>query len=238
MKSNSIIFRLTRACSPFAPLLALGVMVAFPLLLHHPKIDEQGILARHSQVASAVERAPWRIKQWNGDDVPVPNAGVEILRPNAILSRQFKNIHGGPSFTVMVIHCSDARDMEGHHPPVCYPANGWIEAARPSSCSVQVNARPMNMRVYEFYRPDDTLGIERKMRVFNCFILPDGQVTTEINAVDQVVKRYETSIQGAAQVIVAGPGDADFQASLDAVSELMSGLSDLLAVLGRRTGDS
>jgi hypothetical protein len=232
MKQRPLAIRIIRTVSPFSPLLALVIMAGLPLVLNHPKVDEKGIQARHMQVASAVAKAPWRINQWNGEDVPVPNAGVEILRPNAILSRRFRNILGGPAFSVMVIHCTDARDMEGHYPPVCYPANGWVEAASPGMCTIDVNGRPMDLRVYQFHRPEG-LGIDRSMRVFNCFVLPNGNIATEMTAVSQAVKRYETSIQGVAQVLVAGPGDADFESSLEAVSELLTGLSDLLAVLGR-----
>jgi hypothetical protein len=237
MKRRSLIITFNRKCVPFAPLLALVVMISFPLMLNHPALDEQSIQRRHMQVASAVAAAPWRIDHWYGEDVPVPKAGVEILRPNAILSRRFRDFNGGPPFTVMVIHCTDARDMEGHYPPVCFPANGWIEAAAPSQCTIKLNDAPMDLRVYQFFRPE-AMEIDRSMRVFNCFILPDGQVATDMVAVEQAVKRYETSIQGVAQVLVVGPGDAEFEASVTAVGELLTGLSDLLAVLGRQQGDT
>lgn len=225
-------FQLVRWLSPFSPLMALGALIALPQLLNHPAVDETRIRQRNQQVVAAFTHAPWRIGQWTGEPVEVPNAGVEILRPNAILSRRFKNFNGNLWFTVMIIHCTDARDMEGHYPPVCYRANGWDPVGEPTECTVVINDQVVRPRVYMFQRHAGPGALELT-RVFNFFVLPGGQITNDMDAVGKAVKSYESSIQGAAQILVAGPGTADFNEAVNAVGDLLAAHGDLLANLGR-----
>ena len=67
----------------------------------------------------------------------VPPEAQELLRPNAIFSRRFQR-PGEIGVHVLVVHCSDARDMIGHYPPICYPSSGWVSTItgnRPTSSS-------------------------------------------------------------------------------------------------------
>src|SRR5580658_8411121 len=63
-------------------------------------------------------------EQWTGTDVPVAAAATELLRPNTILSRDYVSQSTGQTATLLIVDCSDARDLQGHYPPRCYPAQG------------------------------------------------------------------------------------------------------------------
>src|SRR5688572_20190410 len=124
--------RWIKAVSPYSPLIALALIAILPIVLNHPPVDQSSIQARNRQVAAAFDQAPWRIGEWNAEPLKVLPAAVEILRPNAILSRRFKSLNDNFYFDVMIIHCTDARDMDGHFPPVCFPAHGWGPSDEPS----------------------------------------------------------------------------------------------------------
>ena len=115
-----------RALSESAPVLGLAALLVLPQLGRHESAAGVEVQARNAEVLTAIDAAPYRIGQWIGEDVAVPPAALEILQTNAILSRRFRHLTSGINANLLVVHCSDARDMQGHYPPVCYPANGWI----------------------------------------------------------------------------------------------------------------
>ena len=229
---TSPISNLLGALARSAPLLAALTLLGMPMLLAQSRPDQSSIQQRHTEVARAVADVPWRIGNYMGEDVAMPSAAVEILRPNATLSRQFRK-SGGPAYTLLVIHCTDARDMQGHYPPKCYPSNGWVNdpLRSESVCQVDVQGKPLDMRVYHYQRLEG-VGIHRRMRVFNCFVLPDGRIASDVSAVADAVGRYATSVRGIGQVQVVCPSDVDFEQSRKAVGELLSGVSSLIDVLG------
>ncbi|MFW6061969.1 MAG: exosortase-associated EpsI family protein, partial [Planctomycetota bacterium] len=81
----------------------------------------------HRRVAERIANIPYTIGDWKGEDVSVPRSAVELLQPNALCSRQYRNQKTGQVLSLLVVHCRDARDMTGHYPPVCYPAHGWTQ---------------------------------------------------------------------------------------------------------------
>ena len=82
---------------------------------------------------------------------------------------------------LLVVHCSDARDMHGHYPPICYPAHGWSSADRgePSECTVRVGHRDLRMRIYNFRRSSE-VGSTQRLRILNVFQLPDGTTSADL----------------------------------------------------------
>jgi hypothetical protein len=223
-----------RQAAAFAPLLTLLVLLLMPAGFSQAPADERALAVRNAQVRSAVGRAPWQIGHWVGSDEPVPAAAFEILRPNTILSRRFTDLRGGPPVKLLIVHCSDARDMQGHFPPLCYPANGWIEDRTEAGgeCTVLVGGRPIGMRLYNFHHMDG-LGAVRAQKVLNYFVLPDGTTASDISVVGTSGRKYATSIQGIAQVQVVTPGDMEIEQAKQAAGELLGGVSSILAVLGQ-----
>ena len=145
-----------------------------------------------------------------GEDVEVPASAVEILHPNAILSRRFRMLTGGATIHLLVVHCSDARDMQGHYPPICYPANGWLMAESDSNSEVEVTVLDdsFDLRLYNFRQMDDWGG-ERTIRVFNYFLLPNGETTIDLSKVNRLVERSGFSMQGVTQVQLVMTGNQD-----------------------------
>jgi len=83
-------------------------------------------------VRHAWDNAPKLVGDWIGSDVALPPAAIKLLRPNAALNRSYRNLITGEEVSILAVQCTDARDMEGHYPPNCYPGNGWnLESQAP-----------------------------------------------------------------------------------------------------------
>ncbi len=218
----------------FAPLIALALLLLLPEVSPEGFANSEGILARNAQVARVFRAAPYRIGNWLGEDVEVPSAAIEILRPNAILSRRFERLDGEMSVDLIIVHCSDARDMQGHYPPNCYPANGWHPCDREEQHEwvVLVGGQAIAMRVYSFRRIEGW-GSERTLRVFNYFLVPNGEMTSDFGVMRRLASRLALSVQGVAQVQVVMSGESSFQDSIEAAEELLSGFSSIMAVLAQ-----
>ena len=210
--------------------LTVGLLLILPVVIpNRTEVDEAG-LVRRARVKAAVEAAPSRISEWIGADITVPPAAVKLLHPNAILSRRFKPADGGPAVDLLLVHCTDARDMGGHYPPVCYRAAGWVQEDT-SGETLTLTGRALPLRVYRFSRAEGP-GVERRMRVLNVFILPDGTLTPEIRDIRKLSERLALSSQGVAQLQIITPIEMRLERALDAARELLEGMPDLLEALG------
>lgn len=218
----------------FAPLIALALLLLLPDTSPAGRVKNEAILLRNAQVARVFRAAPYRIGNWLGEDVEVPSAAIEILRPNAILSRRFERLDDEMSVDLIIVHCSNARDMQGHYPPNCYPANGWNPSDREEQHEwvVSLGEQATAMRVYSFRRIEGW-GSERTLRVFNYFLLPNGEITSDFGAMRRFASRLALSVQGVAQVQVVMSGEIPFQDSIEAAEELLSGFSSIMAVLAQ-----
>lgn len=156
--------------------------------------------AFHKQVEASLDAVPYRIGPWEGTDIPRPPAAQALLRPNAWLSRSFRDSAGDRQASLLVVQCRDTRDMQGHYPPVCYPANGWEAANQPTDEDVPLDGTPIRLRRYEFARR----GFDRQAQVviYSFFILPGKGFALDMDTVRQEAADYRTRSFGAAQVQV------------------------------------
>lgn len=152
------------------------------------------------QVADTVDELPYQIGPYLGVDVPVAPAAQEILRPNRLLQRRFTNPADGSSFDLLVVHCMDVRDMNGHYPPVCYPAHGWIEEGREPR-PVASPAGEIDARLYNFRRETEHLE-QRQIDILGFFVLPgeDQALTGSGQIIDRATRSRNTTRMGAAQL--------------------------------------
>ncbi len=212
------------------PALTAGLLLALPLTF--PNSASVGVAgrARQAAVAVAVAHAPYRIGPWVGVDIPVPPAATKLLHPNAVLSRRFERIDRGSSVSMLLVHCTDARDMRGHYPPACYPYSGWLfaDAKRGREMAVTVHGRPVPVRVYEFRRIGAD-GREMRIRVLSVFILPDGTLTPDIDQINSLSERIPLSVQGVAQMQIVTSAAMTDEETTAAAREIFEGMSQLWA---------
>jgi hypothetical protein len=214
-----------------APWLTAVVMLSFAAALPNRIAGTPQSQVRKAQLAQAMNDVPLLIDHWVGEDVPVPPEAQKLLRPNAILSRTYV-ASGGPALRLLIVHCSDARDMIGHYPPICYPSSGWIESPVGNADGVTINAGQCELpvRTYSFRRLRDR-GTEDAIRIFNAFILPDGTVARSIDEIDRQSERLEVSVQGVAQLQVITAQELPLDRAVAAVNELLGGMTPLFDAL-------
>ncbi len=220
-----------------APLLTIGILLAAPLLFPNRIVAEPGSAARRAAVAEAVRDAPVRIGPWVGTDLEFAPAAMRLLHPNAILSRRFERLgNGARDVHVLVVHCTDLRDMRGHWPPVCYPYTGWSYrdpegGRRGRDVPIEILGRTLPARVYEFRRIEAP-STERTIRVLDLFVLPDGVVTPEIERINKLSERQALAARGLAQIQVVTDLLTSEDEAVSAAREILEGMPGLLAALG------
>lgn len=137
--------------------------------------------------------------------VPVPSSQVDILALNAAISREYVRLGTFPTAaaTIFVAYCDDARSMEGHHPPVCYPASGWSLLGDSSEgFSVQhPRAEELKCTSYRFRKGDLELS------VVNGFFCAPNFFAATMEEAREVVKPSLLGGQGLFQfqILFQGP---------------------------------
>ncbi|MEO1278713.1 MAG: exosortase-associated EpsI family protein, partial [Planctomycetota bacterium] len=139
-----------------APLTAvvLAGMAAYSLASIRPGGASE---AYFRQVSQAIDALPMQIEGYIGRDRPPLPAAIEMLRPNRLVQREYADPVTGESFSVLIVHCGDVRDMMGHYPPVCYPSNGWEMDGTEAEEIVRTEGSPIPITRYD-KRVRDYLG--------------------------------------------------------------------------------
>lgn len=232
IQNGVIIRRLHQA----APLISLAAALILPKLLPHDSAGADYDGAALAAVAAAVESVPYRVDEWVGRDVPIPETARRLLRPNAMLSRRYVHLTTGRRIDFSIVHCSDSRDMLGHYPPACYPANGWLSTSNyvdevdvnhGSAVTLAWNDQSIPARMYHFSRGTDAAN-ESHIRIFNFFVLPDGTVTRDVEDVGLRVNWLGARVQGVAQIQILTDQHMTFDDSADAAGEILEGVKVLL----------
>lgn len=149
------------------------------------------------RVRDAIERIPYIVGPYIGADSEPTAAAIKLLRPNKILQRRYKDPATRKTVDLLIVHCADVRDMQGHYPPVCYPAHGWVgKAAEPSQMPIEGTLFPATY--YRFHRSVDQ--VEQRLRIVNFFILPDGRLLADDRDLEAVSKSRASAGLGSAQV--------------------------------------
>jgi exosortase len=152
----------------------------------------------HAAVRDAAMELPRRIGPWVGRDTEIPEAARALLRPNVMLSRRYQHERTGRSFELLLVQCADARDMEGHFPPVCYPAFGWNQADADPEV-FRLDGLSVAAMSYKFVRQSSG-GRRYGAWVTNIILLPQGRFATTMSEIRRLAGTYSDRFFGAAQV--------------------------------------
>ena len=217
-----------RAVAPVAlTLLLLGGTLVEKVVFHLPPADAAAYHARVRQIATEL---PYNIGPWLGTDTPIPPSAVALLKPNVIVSRQYRHVRTGRTASVLIVQCEDARDLIGHYPPVCYAAHGWsARGAAPVDRVLDGETIPITDYTFVSKRIDRT----SELRIANFMVLPDGQVCRNMDGVESAAQDYRRKFFGAAQVQIVTDASWDgferdelFQAVIAAVEPLLEAIRD------------
>jgi Protein of unknown function (DUF3485) len=160
---------------------------------------------------------------WTGRDTEVPAPAIQLLDPNAILSRDYVDDETKTMVSLLIVNCKDARYLQGHYPPNCYPAQGK-ELIRFNDHGISRSGEPrtwhlphMDISGMEYhFAPKSPTDQERV--VYNFFVMPrvptvtvshkelDGVICPDIGSVYTSGEDYQRRYYGAAEFqLVTGP---------------------------------
>jgi hypothetical protein len=155
--------------------------------------------AYFQKVAAAATATPASFGPWVSIDSPVPPAAITMLRPNVAVSREYTNLQTGQRATLLLVQCGDARDMQGHYPPVCYVNNGYRSvAARPRDWQLDGLSIQATEYTFSSTRPDDL----RSMIIYDFMILPNGRTCRDMSGIETIARNPRKHQLGAAQLQV------------------------------------
>lgn len=153
----------------------------------------------HERMRVLATQLPTAFGNWVGVEAPVPEAAQRILHANAIVSRGYHNLVTGEQASLLVVLVSDARDILGHFPPVCYPAQGWTRSGAVNREWTAVG-RPIYGVEYQFTR--DRLDGMSRLTVDNYLFLPGGRTCRGMEEVEAAAQSRLEKLYGAGQVQV------------------------------------
>lgn len=211
--------------APFLCAAALGAIVL------SRSIDAESIAgadAYHDRVKTAVSALPYRVGVWVGVDVDTTQEAVKLLKPNIILQRLYRDPATGRSFSLLVVHCKDTRDMVGHYPPVCYPAHGW-ERGDSHMTSFSTGGASSPAMTYEFNRVIQ--GVEKNMSIFSFFVLPDRRIVADMETLGKVAGTRAASQLGAAQVQIVGGEALSETERKEVIDEFIRAIEPMIRVV-------
>jgi hypothetical protein len=151
---------------------------------------------------------------WTGMDTDVPASATKLLRPNRILSREYLNDETKMAVSLLLVDCGDARDLQGHYPPNCYPAEGQ-KLLEKVPRTWHLPGMDISGMEYHFGPKSPTdLG----QVVYNFFVMPvapgrtvshkelDGVICPDIESVYTSGEDYQRRYYGAAEFqLISGP---------------------------------
>lgn len=206
--------------------LVLALSSAYAIGLSLP--DGSEAQAYHEQVALIAEDVPRQIGPWSAVDAELPEAAVALLRPNVLISRRYIDESTGRSFAMLIVQCADARDMEGHYPPNCYPSSGWTTVGK-KPVGVEIGAKQAEAVDYGFERvlQDGTDSI----RVVNLMLMPKEGFVTSMSSIRKLGGTVTDRYFGAAQMQFVFDSRWEAKERLAAVEEILAEIQPLIGTI-------
>jgi hypothetical protein len=199
--------------------------------------------------AAAIVAFPYVIDtptgSWSGKDTEMPTPAIQLLRPNAILSRRYKNEARNEFVDFLIVDCGDARDLQGHYPPNCYPAQGENELLDERKLRVW-HLPHMDITGVEYHFAPKSQTSDGKV-VFNFFVMPvvpdltvshkelNGIICPDISSVYLSGEDYQRRYYGATEFqLVIDPQIVKLQDRDQALIDLLTPNESLLKTLENR----
>lgn len=179
--------------APFAAMALLGLIALGAL--NRPAAKDAA--PYHDRIREAATGMPQHVGDWKGRESELPRSASHLLKPNVLRSRKFHNHTTGRRATFILVQCRDARDMTGHFPPRCYPANGWrLELKQSKEWQIGTLKIPGTEYIYTLR------GIEGTTRkaIANFMILPNGRFAANMKALNEAAEDHSRHHYGAGQI--------------------------------------
>lgn len=170
----------------------------------------------HARIMTMSLEAPTAFDGWASRPIDVPPSAVELLRPNAMLSRQFRDPATLRHASILVVQCKDARDLSGHWPPNCYKASGYTQTHVEPRTWPALADGTSDIAGVEYTFDMETADGPQRLVVANFLIVPGVGPVPDMASVRNAGADPQRRSLGAAQVQVVTDGSFD-RAQRDAI---------------------
>jgi hypothetical protein len=181
-------------------LAVVGLLAAYRGVVHNKMVSAAGYHQHVHDIAASIPL--WTPDgRWMSQDVQLMAGAVTLLHPNVAISRQYTNMTDGRQVGLLVIQCSDARDILGHYPPVCYVGHGWVSLDQKRK-EWMVGDMEIHGMEYEYSRLEHEREHEQMKHVivYDFMLTPDGRTCRDMDELEREVSGYQVRYFGAAQV--------------------------------------
>jgi hypothetical protein len=185
----------------FGPVLCTTVLVAMSFENRQYR-SEQDFDPFHAHAAQSIESIPLVIAPWMGQTIPLREEESKLLKPNAYRCISFSDTRvsaltdASRTVLLMVAQCKRANYMNGHYPPICYPARGYMQVGERFRDWNLPGQRIEGME-YQFERRE--YGRIVRTTIYNFMILPQQGIKRDMKAVNASAEDYQQRYYGAAQ---------------------------------------
>ncbi|MFM7134535.1 MAG: exosortase-associated EpsI family protein [Planctomycetota bacterium] len=183
-----------------APLALLALFLGFGAYFGTSGVPQSVLDARSAAVELALDDVPLRYGGWVAEVAPYPAEAEEILHTRALRAWRFSELGTGRIALLGIVYCGDVRDMNGHYPPVCYPAQGWRRVQEAEvMVPLEVGSTPFEARLWRFERIAEDESTER-LSVLAFFLFPSAEPTSDVESIGERAARRADSQLGVAQL--------------------------------------
>lgn len=181
-----------------------------------------------AEVRERVRALPYSIGPMVGTDIEVVAAAAEMLNPNVIMQRVYRDPLSGNLVSLVIVHCEDVRDLAGHYPPVCYPNAGWTEKADRELREIELADARVSATRYHFARKQELS--EDAITVTSFFVLPASDISfaPDMVAVDLAARSPKMAGLGAAHIMMITPDSQPADVSQRLVMDVANALRPIL----------
>jgi hypothetical protein len=219
---------MNRTIRRLAPVLASVVMLVTLLSYNIATgIDESGVDRYHRHILEVSEHIPDRIGPWVGVNEPVMKEAVLLLRPNVMFDRLYTRQSDGKKASILLVQCRDIRDMCGHYPPICYPANGW---ELKGEHDITLQAAGMDIPCVQYDFRFNTGGEPRVLTVVNFLVLPEGFIR-DMDALRRAAGYRRKQPYGSGQVQLVVGAEISPEERRQMFAELVGGLGPVIEAI-------
>ncbi len=192
----------------------------------------------HTRILAMSHETPTSFGDWQSRPIDVPPSAIELLRPNAMLSRQFREPIQRRMASILIVQCKDARDLSGHWPPNCYKATGYtMTHAEPRTWPALIGkADAAGVMAQDIAGIEYTFDMETsqgasRLVVANFLIIPAVGFVPDMASVREAGADPQRRSLGAAQVQVVTDGSYS-RAERDAIfAELLGPHAALIGAI-------
>lgn len=183
-------------------------------------------------VARTMDRLPYRIGSWIGTDLSsAPPQVLEMLRPNRVIHRAYSRERD--QFRLVMVHCTDAQDMQGHYPKRCYPATGWNFTGS-ETVRAKYSSQERDLTIFRFSRTGD-FGRPMSITIGLFFALPTQgmpepaeAIYADLSGVRGASENRRRNLLGSAQFQIIFDSDKPSDEVVRVVEEIAPALDPVI----------